>query len=199
MCLAFFFSLLQPVSHFDHIDHYHYTLIPSSYASAASTHQASFEISDTIIFCIMRSKQLNPGKSETFAKIEHIRNSQFFSQHLRKSFYLSLITILSILVSSSFAFWYQTYCNSGDLTWGLSSLSHRYLSSLLFSLYLFNFFQNYLVHEASLTTQIGFRLLLSVHSACVLVCLCHNVIFLGVGRDWDCTTCTFSTWHKASV
>ena len=42
---------------------------------------------------------------------------------------------------------------------------------------------------------------LSVHSAlCIGLPLPHNVIFLGVGRDWDCfPTCTLSAWHKAGV
>lgn len=107
-------------------------LIPSSYASAASTHQnPHFEISDTI--CILYYEIQAAESWKIWNICENWPHQKFtvFSQHPRKSFCLSLITILSILVFLLLVllFWYQTYCNSGHLTWASLPVWNAFLLS----------------------------------------------------------------------
>lgn len=163
-------------------------LIPSSYASAASTHQTL--ISRSVIqsvFCIMRSKQLNPGKSETFAKIDHIRNSQFSASTSGNPFIYPWSLFSPSLFSCFFFCFFDTKLTVILGTW----LEPLFLSGM-------PFFSPFLPLPVQLFSKLsrswGFpdhsdwvQYFLSVHSAlCIGLPLPHNVIFLGVGRDWDC-------------
>lgn len=178
-------------------------LIPSSYASAASTHQnPHFKISDTV--CILYYEIQAAESWRIWNVWEKWSHQKFtgFSQHPRKSFYLSLITILSILVFLLPILLFDTKLTVIVLgTW----LEPLFLSGM-------PFFSPFLPLPVQLFSKLsrswGFpdhsdwvQYFLPVHSAlCIGLPLPHNVIFLGVGRDWDCfPTCTLGAWHKAGV
>ena len=139
------------------------------------------------VFSPVRSKQLNAaGESQIAEEIDTIRNWRF--QRISKSFYLSLVTILSILVFLLLILLFDTkLIVILPRTW----LEPLFLSVMPFfspflPLPVLLFLEDYLLYEASPTPQIGFSAPYQYAVPCVLVCLCHhNMIFLR-GRDWDC-------------
>lgn len=204
MCLAFFFSLpsLYPV--FDHTN-YSFTCTPDSFLlcfCCLHSPEPSFQDQWYSLYSLL----WDPSSwiLENLKVWENWSHQKFtgFSQHPRKSFYLSLITILSILVFLLPILLFDTKLTVIVLgTW----LEPLFLSGM-------PFFSPFLPLPVQLFSKLsrswGFpdhsdwvQYFLPVHSAlCIGLPLPHNVIFLGVGRDWDCfPTCTLGAWHKAGV
>lgn len=204
-CAWPFSFLYRPVSSlFDHMNYssYYYPwFLPLMLLLPPLTRPHSRSVIQSV-FCIMRSKQPSwSWKIWNICENWPHQKSQF--QPAPQEILLFILDHYSLhpcFPASSFAF-FDTKLTVILGTW----LEPLFLSGMpFFSPFLplpVQLFQKLSPFMRLPDPQIGFNYFLSVHSAlCIGLPLPHNVIFLGVGRDWDCfPTLYFSTWHKASV